>query len=67
MDAEAGKLDYQNGSESGGEFLPALFFVSSGPAAKDAISGREKFVNENKTTPGSSDIQPKGNASLANA
>jgi hypothetical protein len=67
MDAEAGKLHYQNGSESGGEFFPALFFVSYGPAVKEAISGGEKSVYENKTTPGSSDIQPKGNASLVNA
>jgi hypothetical protein len=48
-------------------FYPALFFVSFGPEAKEAISGGEKSVNEKKTTLGSSDIRPKGNASLGNA
>jgi hypothetical protein len=66
MDAETGKLHDQNGSESGGEFLPLCSSSLPDPQLK-SNQGGEKSVNENKTTPGSSDIQPKGNASLANA
>jgi hypothetical protein len=67
MDAEAGKLHYENGSESGGGLLTPLCSSSlTDPQLKKQSAGRE-IRNENKTTLDSSDIQPKGNASLGNA